>query len=179
MKKIILLSFVLLFGLAADSVSHDATLDAYGNGGSTTQPGQRIRRGRGHDRDKERVQSGDVIHGIYGRGYTGSAFTTSDNVAVEMQAAEDWSSTANGTKVIIKTTPSGSTTAGTVGTFQPDGGFLPYSRTEAQLKVSTPTAVGALYWDSTNSQHVKSTGTTNCTDYAAASSTTTITPIGW
>lgn len=178
MKRIVILSLFILGLNPAPAFSHDGTLDAYGNGGSTTTPGQRIRRGRGHDRDKERVQSGDVIHGIYGRGYTGSAFTTSDNAAIEMQAAENFSSTANGTKVLIKTTPAGSTTAATVGTFQPDGGFLPYSRTEAQLKVSTPTVAGALYYDSTNNEIIRSTGATTCLDYAKIEDPTAA-PDGW
>ena len=40
----------------------------------------------------------------------------------------------------------------------PETNHIP-SQTEAQLKTITPRVVGELYWDSTNSQVVISTGT--------------------
>lgn len=175
MKNMNLIAMILSFSVIAYP-AHAVDIDAYG--ASSATPGDRVNRGRGHDRDKEPILSGDVINGLYGRGYNGSAFTTSDGVSIEMQASQDWTTTANGTKILIKTTPAGSTTAATVGTFQSDGGFLPFSRTEAQLKVSTPTATGAIYYDSTNKEFVQSTGTTTCLDYGKIEAAATA-PDGW
>lgn len=120
MKRFIAIALLAVGLNPLNSFANDGTLDAYGNGSDAT-PGQRIRRARGHDRDKEAILSGDVIQGMYGRGYTGSAFTTSDRVSIELQANQDWTTTANGTKIIFKTTPDDSTTPGTAMTIDDDG----------------------------------------------------------
>ena len=147
-------------------------------GDATTKPGYSVFRARGHFAGKERLYSGDVMNGIYGRGWNGSAYSNSDGSAIEIQANETWSTTGNGTKILFKTVPVGSVTSATVGTFQSDGGFLPFSRTEAQLKASTPTAVGALYYDSTNLEIVRSTGITTCLSYSKIEDSTAV-PDGW
>lgn len=175
MKKILSLPlFLIPFLLYADAYENPKNI--YGD--SDTQPGEQINRARGHFKAPSILFSGDIMNGLYGRGYNGSAFTTSNNAAIEFQANETWSTTANGTKILFKTTPVGSVTPATVGTFQSDGGFLPFSRTEAQLKVSTPTAVGAIYYDSTNKEFVQSTGTTTCLDYGKIEAASTA-PDGW
>lgn len=118
MKNVFLI-LALMIGFIP-MVSHaDGTSDVYG--GSSATPGDRIRRARGHDRDKEAILSGDVINGLYGRGYNSAAFPSTDNVTVELQAAEDWTTTANGTKVLIKTTPTGTATPATAMTIDDDG----------------------------------------------------------
>ncbi|MBI4396361.1 MAG: hypothetical protein HY548_04645 [Elusimicrobia bacterium] len=53
-----------------------------------------------------------------------------------------------------------------------------YNRTEAQLKVSTPTAKGQLFYDTTNDEFVKSTGTATCFDYSQIHDKTAV-PVGW
>ena len=143
----------------------------------------RTQRGRGHPGDKAAIMSGDVITGLAGRGYTGSAFTTADGISIELQASEDWTGAAQGTKVLIKVTPAGSTTAATVLTIDSTGitaavPLKPYPQTEAQLKVSTPTAVGMIWYDSTNAEFVQSTGTASCLDYAKIEDPTAA-PDGW
>ena len=50
--------------------------------------------------------------------------------------------------------------------------------TEAQLKVSTPTAVGLTYYDSTNKAVVVATGTSTCYDYGQVNAGGTA-PAGW
>jgi phage gp45-like len=56
--------------------------------------------------------------------------------------------------------------------------FKPVAATEAALKVSTPTVVGAVWYDSTNKEFVQSTGTTTCFDYAKIEDPTAA-PDGW
>lgn len=84
--------------------------DEYSFGDSSTQPGHRVFRARDHYASPSRILSGDVLNGIYARGYNGTGFTTSDRSAIEIQASEDWTTTANGTSIVFKITPEGSTT---------------------------------------------------------------------
>jgi hypothetical protein len=44
-----------------------------------------------------------------GRGHTGAGFATVSRVGVNMEAAEDWTATANGTRITLDTTQNGST----------------------------------------------------------------------
>jgi len=176
MKKL-LLPLLMLVGLVpTPTFSHDGTLDAYGNGGSTTTPGQRIRRARGHDRDKERVLSGDVINGIYGRGFNGTAFTTSDSASIEIQAGENWSTTANGSKVVIKTTPLTSVTAATSVSINGTGLIvtMPSAQTIAEGDVITAdacgtvkriTAAGAVTTNTTNTFTAPAASNAGCVMY--------------
>ena len=50
--------------------------------------------------------------------------------------------------------------------------------TEAELKLSTPTVAGLLFYDSTNSNLIISTGTTTSFDYGQSNSGTTA-PSSW
>lgn len=106
----------------------------------------RVQRGRGHPGPggKEAVKSGDVINGLAGRGYNGSAFTTSDGVSIEFQAAEDWTNSSNGTSIVFKATPNGSTTAQTVLTL---GGDLAFSSDHTTLDTAAAAAGGLVEID--------------------------------
>lgn len=107
MKRLIPFLFLLMASFAkADDYRNPDTIF----GDSTTKPGYSVNRARGHFSGKERLYSGDVINGLYGRGWDGSNFSTSDRISIEMQASETWSSTANGTKMLFKITPAGTTT---------------------------------------------------------------------
>jgi len=53
-----------------------------------------------------------------------------------------------------------------------------YSRTEAQIKVTTPTVVGQIVYDSTNKAVVVGTGTTTCLDWGQVNAGGTA-PAGW
>lgn len=176
MKKLILLvALIPSILFAGPDPRGILELEGYGNSDAV---GITAKRGRNDFTIKEPLASADVLFFIRGYGYNGSAFGTNAAAAIEATAGQAWTTTANGTRILFKTTPAGSTTPATVGTFQPDGGFLPYSRTEAQLKVSTPSAVGAIYYDSTNKEFVQSTGTTTCFDYAKIEDATAA-PDGW
>jgi len=120
MKKLFIPLFLLVLSGAifAQTPLFD-TLTIFG--GSSATPGLRIKRARGHDGAKERTASGDVINGIYGRAYTGSAFGTTDAVTIELQASQDWTGSNNGTKILFKVTANGATTNSTVFTINPDG----------------------------------------------------------
>lgn len=189
---------VIMLGMGAKA---EDLMTVYGD--ANTKPGRCVIRGRGHAQGKENIYSGDVINGIYGRGYDGTSFQTSNGAAIELQASQDWSTTAHGTKIVFIATPDDSTTPATVWTIDGDGNltytgnytitattitltapvvasgaFYPYSRTEAQLKVSTPTAVGGVWYDSTNKEFVQSTGTSTCFDYGKIEDATAA-PDGW
>ncbi len=113
----IALAFAFLFdsvAIAADSVKSPSI--EYGSA-----PGVLISRARGHDKGRDALLSGDVLNGIYGRGYDGSSFTTTDRVAIELQASENWTQSANGTAIVFKTTPAGSTTPVTSFAVEPGG----------------------------------------------------------
>ena len=70
------------------------------------------------------------------------------------------------------------TASGSGGVSVTGGPFTPYSRTEAQLKASTPTAVGQMFYDSTNVQFVLTTGTATSFDYGEVNDGTAA-PTGW
>jgi hypothetical protein len=130
----------------------------------------RVQRGRGHPGDKATIQSGDVINGLAGRGYNGSAFTTSDGISLELQASEAWTSTANGTKLLIKTTPVTTATAATSLTVSSAGlGLLSDAAPRTNL---TPLSAGTLVWNSADNQLCISTGTTVSTWVQVADGTT-------
>ena len=54
--------------------------------------------------------SGDILMRFGGAGHTGSAFAGANRASVDFVAAEDWSTTAQGTRQVFYTTPTGSTT---------------------------------------------------------------------
>jgi hypothetical protein len=55
------------------------------------------------------VTAGDNLAAFNGHGYYGSGWSASAGASLELQANQTWSSSANGTRVQIKTTPNGST----------------------------------------------------------------------
>jgi hypothetical protein len=83
-------------------------LDAYAN--NNYAPGVVGRRARGTVASPAVPQSGDFLTGVFGRGYTGAAFTSSSNGLVGVVAGETWSGSAQGTYIVFETTPNTSTT---------------------------------------------------------------------
>jgi hypothetical protein len=63
-------------------------------------------------------------------------------------------------------------------TFTLNGPFILPSKTEANLKLSTPTAVGEVWYDSTNKAVIISTATANCGDWGQINAGGTA-PAGW
>jgi hypothetical protein len=69
-------------------------------------------------------------------------------------------------------TSTGTITSSGIGGLVVSGGPVShYNRTSAQLKVSTPTAVGQEWYDTTLKQPVWSSGTATCYDYVTATGT--------
>lgn len=93
-------------------------LEAYGNSDAA---GITSKRGRNDFTIKETLASGDNLFFIKGYGYNGTAFGTNAAASIEFQANQAWTSTANGSKIIFKTTPDDSTTPSAVMTIDDDG----------------------------------------------------------
>lgn len=185
MKRILTaFGFMLLatFVMGAGEVSGPET--SYGG-----TPGIKVYRANGHSQDRIAVRSGDIINGLYGYGYNGSAFTTNAGVAIKEKASQNWTTTANGTKITFETTPDGSTTATEVMSIDNAGNLTVagaldvtgsitvaavlnlYTRTSAQIKITTPTAVGQVIFDTTLKQIVIGTATANCTSWVNSTGT--------
>lgn len=79
--------------------------------------GVKAQRYRGDPGELEAVKSGDALFYIKGYGYNGSSMVTTPKASVTIKANQDWSTTANGSKVVISGTPDDSTTALDVATF--------------------------------------------------------------
>lgn len=120
MKTIFALLASILLPLSSFAENYQNPDYIYGD--ATTAPGYMVYRARDHYRAPSLIQSGDVINGLFGRGYNSTSFTSVNNVAIEFQAAENWTTTANGTKILFKATPTSGTTPATVLTISGDGG---------------------------------------------------------
>jgi hypothetical protein len=97
--------------------------------------------------------SGRMLVGLQGYGYTGSAFNTNPNAAIEMRATQDFSAFQQGTDISFFTTSNGSTTSFErmrisnngnlgIGTSNPNGN-LSFSNTNNNRKI-------LLYEDANN-----------------------------
>jgi len=67
------------------------------------------RRARGSMASPSAVQADDILMRYGGAGYDGSAFPGANKAILEFKAAENWTSSAQGTYVTISTTPTGQT----------------------------------------------------------------------
>lgn len=70
------------------------------------------------------VSSGNAIGAVLGTGYNSAAYTLSKS-SILFYAAENWTTTANGTEIRFVTTPTGSATAAECFTMGPAGQFGP------------------------------------------------------
>lgn len=172
--KRILLAIGLL--TVASVLNADGNNSDYVGYGDDSNVGVVTKRARAQFGTPGKLLSGDALGVFQSYGYNGSAFVGPKG-SIEIQANQNWSSTANGTKILFKTTPDGSTTQATTLTLDDDGnltttGYLTmYTRTSAQIKVTTPTAVGQTVFDTTLNQPVFSTGTATWADWVTATGT--------
>ncbi len=67
------------------------------------------RQSRGTHAAPTATEVGNTLLFIGGRGHTGTAFVTGSKGAVQINANEDWSATANGTHITLETTSNGTT----------------------------------------------------------------------
>lgn len=98
---------------------HTVLLDGYGGAGATYNVNNAsnltFRRTNGTSSGFEAVRTNDVIGTISGQAYNASSYT-GDRVDIGFYAAENWSAGSNGTRIVFRTTPNGSTlTANAVG----------------------------------------------------------------
>ena len=102
-----------------DGADSRVVLDAHGTGvhGALT-----IRSSRGTGASPSAVQSGDKIGEMGARGYGATGFSTSSVARVAMYANENWTDTAQATKVTIEATESGAAAAEQVATFTAGSG---------------------------------------------------------
>jgi len=97
------------------------------------------RRAEGSIASPSAVQSGQNLLYLGGLGY-GTTYATIAGVGIGLQAAENWSASAQGTKIVFQTTPLGSTAAadaayiGADKSFQPVGRLDLSSATSGQIK---------------------------------------------
>lgn len=68
-----------------------------------------LRRADGTMASPTAIQANEAIFNFGGRGYNGSAFGSGNAVQINMNASENWSSTANGTYITFFTTDNGTT----------------------------------------------------------------------
>ena len=95
----------------AEGGSSGVSARVYGSG--AIAPGFFGRAARGTEASPTELQSGDNLLVLNGRGWNGTDFSSSANVAITMQAAGTFSGTSNPTQISFATTPTGSTVSQT------------------------------------------------------------------
>lgn len=121
--------------VGTDATVSRAEVDAFGAIGAFT-----VRRADGTGASPTALQSGDQIGAFNFHGYyvTGGPAYSGVQASVQGFATQNWTSTANGTKIVVCTTPNSSTTCTTSATFDQD-----QSATFANT-VNATTFVGAV-----------------------------------
>lgn len=123
----------------------------------STKPLSQYQRARGQFGFQEHVYTNDVLNGVYGWGYGASAFGTTEDGNISLQAAENFTNTAHGTKIVFQTTPLTTAAEATSLTVTSTGlGLLNDAAPRTNL---TPPAAGYLVWNSADKQLCVSTGT--------------------
>jgi hypothetical protein len=93
---------------------------------------------------------------LHGRNDAGA--TVLKKASIQLGAAENWTTTANGTYIDFYTTGLGSTAITKRMRLYSDGGLAPYSRTLAQLQLLAPVSVGEVFFCSNCAGAVGNTG---------------------
>lgn len=102
----------------ADSVATLGLIDGF------AMPGTYIaRRANNTNASKTTVVSGNVLAVFGGRGYNGTAYSTSARAWMQVVSAETWTTLANGAYLDFETTPLGSVTSAIAARVQPSGGL--------------------------------------------------------
>ena len=165
MKRILIPLLAILAAVSIQADGEQPPFITYG-----TKPISQYQRARGQFGFQEHVYTNDVLNGIYGWGYGTSSFGTTEDANISIQAAENFTSTAHGTKVVIQTTPLTTATEATSLTVTSAGlGLLSNAAPRTNL---TPPAAGYLVWNSADAQLCVSTGTTATTWVQVADGTT-------
>jgi hypothetical protein len=80
-----------------------------------------MRAARGTPSSPVALKTGDIMFSLSARGYYGSDFTSLGRAVINGHAAEDWTSSAQGTYLAFRVTPIGSTSIAEVVRFDEDG----------------------------------------------------------
>lgn len=97
-----------LYIMGADAANTRITQDAYGTGNYAAYTG---RQARGTAAAPTASQTDDILVEVTGRGYGATAFSTSSVVRIDLEAAENFTDTAQGTYISFHTAALGTTSA--------------------------------------------------------------------
>jgi len=97
-----------LYIMGADAANTRITQDAYGTGNYAAYTG---RQARGTAAAPTASQTDDILVEVTGRGYGASAFSTSSVVRIDLEAAENFTNTAQGTYISLHTSALGTASA--------------------------------------------------------------------
>ncbi len=95
-----------LYIMGANAANTRITQDAYGSGNYAAYTG---RQARGTAASPTASQTDDILVEVTGRGYGASAFSASSVVRIDLEAAENFTNTAQGTYISFHTTALGAT----------------------------------------------------------------------
>lgn len=95
-----------LYILGADAANTRITQDAYGSGNYPAYTG---RQARGTAASPTASQTGDILAQYTGRGYGATGFASASNARIDMEAAENFTDTAQGSYISMHTTALGAT----------------------------------------------------------------------
>ena len=149
----------LLQMTAQDNQPGRVSLDSFGTGSYSVYAG---RAARGTVDSPLQTKAGDTLLRFTGQGWTTANTFAGSIVRINLEAAEDFTSTSTGTKLRFQTTPIGSTTIQTSTIIDTDGLIVPNIPTNN-------TATQVLVWDSVSGRIGKQSGANNLDGGAAAS----------
>lgn len=144
MKKLLSLGLILIPALLFAGPDPQGKQDMVGYGYSDSV-GIDAQRYRGGMLSPDALSSGDTLFYINAYGYNGSAMTSTPRATLEINASENWSTTANGTYFSVQVTTNASTTMNEVVRMGNLAGQAYLMITpNLSITVSTPTAVGQM-----------------------------------
>lgn len=109
------------------------------------------------------LQSGDGLLSIQALGYGATGFSAAGRALIQFQAAENWTDSAHGTKIIFQTTPNGSTTQATALTINNDKSLdIEGKVTKFNAVATEGYGVPAIVDYATYTGRTASIGSTNC-----------------
>ena len=149
----------LLQMTAQDNQPGRISIDSFGTGSYSVIAG---RVGRGTVDTPLQTKAGDTLLRFTAQGWTSANSFAGSISRINLEAAEDFTSTSLGTRVRIQTTPIGSTTIQTSAIIDTDGLIVPNIPTNN-------TATQVLVWDSVSGRIGKQSGANNLDGGAAAS----------
>jgi hypothetical protein len=144
---------------AQDNQPGRVSIDSFGTGSYSVIAG---RVGRGTVDTPLQTKAGDTLLRFTAQGWTSANSFAGSISRINLEAAEDFTSTSLGTRVRIQTTPIGSTTIQTSAIIDTDGLILPNVPTNE-------TADKILVWDSVTGRIGKQSGISTIDGGAAAS----------